>query len=98
MKNTSFIYISLDAVQFFEKPYFDGLVWHNLTLADDEEKILLTETRAAMLGVPVQREEEPAGYIYSIYGNSDECYSPIYDRTDIVKRDRLYSSEIITNG
>lgn len=96
MTHTPFIFISLDAVKFFDKPYFDGQIWHNLSLEDGEHRVLLSETRSAMLRVPVSLDEEPTAYIYSVYGQGDECYLPVYDRTDKVEVDCLYSNEIVS--
>lgn len=95
MTNTPFIFISLEAVKFFEKPYFDGKQWYNLSLKDGEQRVLLSETRSAMLQIPVTQDEEPSAYIFSVYGRGDECYVPVYDRTGMVELDSLYSSEII---
>lgn len=96
MTDTPFLYLSLDAVKFFEKPYFDGKEWHNLSLEHGEQLVLLSETRSAMLRVPVDKSEEPFAYVYSVYGQGDECYIPVFDRTNKVDFEKLYSKEIIT--
>ena len=96
MTDTPFLYLSLEAVKFFEKPYFDGKEWHNLSLEQGEQLVLLSETRSAMLRVPVGKNEEPSAYVYSVYGQGDECYIPVFDRTNKVDFEKLYSKEIIT--
>ncbi|RTR26564.1 hypothetical protein EKG37_21065 [Robertmurraya yapensis] len=97
MTNTPILFITLEAVIFFEKPYFDGNEWHNLSLGKDEKRVFLSETRTALLGFPVEQNEEPAGYVFSVYGLGDECYIPVYDRTDLVDLDYLYPKEVVTN-
>ncbi|MEQ2527607.1 hypothetical protein WMO40_12925 [Bacillaceae bacterium CLA-AA-H227] len=97
MTNTPFLFIALEAVIFFEKPYFDGKEWHNLTLGKDEKRVLLSETRTASLGFPVEQNEEPSGYVFSVYGHGDECYIPVYDRTNLIHSDDLYPTEVVTN-
>ncbi|OIJ09397.1 hypothetical protein BKP35_16195 [Anaerobacillus arseniciselenatis] len=96
MFKTPIVFISLDVVEFFEKPYFDGSKWYNLSLDRGEQRIFLSETRSAMLNVPVGRDEEPSGYIYSVYGNDEECYIPVYDRTSKVELENLYPTEIVS--
>jgi hypothetical protein len=97
MTNTPFLFLPLDAVKFFDKPYFDGKEWHNLSLEQGEQRIFLTETRSAMLGVPAGEDEEPFAYIFSVYGRGDESYIPVFDRTNKVEIDHLYSTEIVSN-
>jgi hypothetical protein len=96
MNNTPLIFISLDAVLFFEKPFFDGTEWHNLSLNEGEYQVFLSETRSAMLRVPVSMDEEPAAYIYSVYGRGDECYIPVFNRTNMVENEQLYKNEIVS--
>jgi len=42
------LFNTLEEVQFFEKPYFDGERWHGLK--DNEKRIFLTEARSSALG------------------------------------------------
>ncbi|EFV75014.1 MULTISPECIES: hypothetical protein [Cytobacillus] len=92
----SIIYFNLGAVKFFNKPYYDGKKWHNFSLNEGELFVLISETRAAMLRVPVSQDEEPYAYIYSVYGQGEECYLPVFNRTGKVKKEDLFPSEIIS--
>lgn len=96
MNKNPIIFISLAAVRFFEKPYFDGSKWHKLNLIKVKEKFLLSETRCAMLQVPISQDEEPFAYVHSVYGIGEECYIPVYDRTHKVEKHCLYDKEIVT--
>ncbi len=97
MDSNPILFFTVDIVQFFEKPYFDGQKWHDLTLHDDEVRFFLTESRCAMLHVEVSQDEEPVGYIHSVYGRGRETYIPVYDRSNMVEKDLLYPNEVITN-
>jgi hypothetical protein len=94
MIETPINFLSLESVKFFNKPYFDGKAWNDLSLQKGEHRIYLSETRAARLGIPVRSDEEPAAYVYSVYGNNDESYYPVYDRTYQVDYEKLFPVEI----
>jgi hypothetical protein len=94
MIETPMNFISLESVKFFDVPYYDGIAWNELPLKKGEHRIYLSETRAALLGVPVRKDEEPAAYMYSVYGNEEECYFPVYDRTYEIDYEKLYPVEI----
>jgi hypothetical protein len=97
MADTPIIFLTLENVKFFKKPYFDGKKWHNLSLEEGEQLIFLSETRSKMLRVPVGETEEPSAYVFSIYGQGEECYFPVYNRTKKVVVEDLYPNEIVTN-
>jgi hypothetical protein len=94
MIKTPMVFISLKFVKFVSKPYYDGTTWNELPLKKGEHRIYLSETRAERLGVPVRSDEEPAAYVHSVYGNKDESYYPVYDRTYLVEYEKLYPVEI----
>jgi hypothetical protein len=94
MIETPINFLSLESVKFFNKPYFDGKAWNELPLKKGEHKIYLSETRSMLLGVPVRRKEEPVAYMYSVYGNEEETYYPVYDRTYQVDYEKLFPVEI----
>lgn len=52
-------------IDLFKKPFFTGKRWIGF---DEEEltKILLTQSRCAVLGFPVGDNEQPAAYRYTV--------------------------------
>jgi len=89
------LFYTIEEVQFFEKPYFDGKNWYGLERTDNN-KIFLTETRAAALGYPVQHNEEPSGYIYTPYGYEQYKYIPVYCRSKYnLDHSKLYPNEYV---
>lgn len=97
MKYIPFMYYTLEAVIFFNKPYYDGKEWNNHNPTNEiKPTVYLSETRAQFFNVPVKHDEEPSAYVYSVYGQGDEVYMPVYERSNShISLEKLYPKETV---
>lgn len=75
------------------KPFFTGHRW--IGFQDNRRRILLSRTRCRQFGRPVQANEHPVAYRYSVHGQAKQKYIPLFDRThEKLEIDQLYRKEI----
>lgn len=87
-------FFTREEVEFFGKPFFTGYRWIN-PFIDNDKKVLLTRSRCAYFGYPVNDDEEPCAYRYTQNGPAERKYVPLYDRTNFdIPVAELYYKEI----
>lgn len=86
-------FLTRQEVERTRKPFFTGHRW--IGISDNRRRVLLSKNRCQKLGRPVQVNEQPAAYRYSVHGKGRQKYIPLFDRThENIQFDQLYRKEI----